>query len=730
MSRRLFAPAQPLRRMPGHMPKPSGLAVVGIGASAGGLEATTQLIEAWPLDSGTAFILVQHSDPSGGSMMAALLARHTALTVLEAPEGMPVAPGHLYVMPPGRYLSVGKGVLHLSAPPSRHGARMPFDFLLHSLAEQYGGRAACVVLSGTGTDGTLGLASIKSKGGVVAVQEPAEAGYDGMPKSAIGTGFADFVLPVAQIPAALSARLTSAPQKLATKPSGSPALDTKATDTKAGDAKASGVSTRSLEDAFENGLPAIIEVLRTATANDFSLYKPGTLQRRIGRRLTLAGLKPEDFPGYIAILRVNQSELQALARDLLIHVTSFFRDAGVFNTLAADTIPKLVASHPEGQPLRVWVAGCSTGEETYSLTMLFLEQIEAASRPIKLQVFASDVDAETIAAARDGTYPASIEDSLTPARLARFFVREDAGWRAAPDLRAAIVFTVHDVLADPPFSRLDMVSCRNLLIYLRPDAQVRVLKAFDFALHDGGILLLGSAETPSLPEGRFEAASKAQRIYSRVRRISTATPESPPSVPLVRPGEQRRTRAAILPTAPLRPADLAELGRRLVMEDYAPASVLVDAANAVLFSLGPTDRYLRLPPGHATQDLLSMARPGLHAKLRSAMQAAREKRDGAGCRLDRRRRCQPAFQARCSPGHGGGPSRSDSGLLPGGAFTRGRRQCGPVTCQRPADRGTATRVGRNPGGATWQRSEFGAVWRGAARDQRGGAFGQRRVPVH
>ncbi|MDQ6647374.1 MAG: response regulator [Pseudomonadota bacterium] len=277
--------------------------------------------------------------------------------------------------------------------------------------------------------------------------------------------------------------------------------------------------------------------------------------------------------------------------------------------------------------MRVWVAGCSTGEETYSLAMLLLEQIEAAGRPIKLQVFASDVDAEAVTAARDGAYPSTIEEFVSPNRLARFFVREDTRWRAAPDLRAAIVFTVQDLLADPPFSRLDMVSCRNLLIYLRPDAQARVIEAFHFALRDGGILLLGSAESPVGAEGRFEAIAKGERIYRRVGHTSPGKLRQAvlrQGTVFIRPGEQRRARPAALSAATVRPAALAELGRRLVMEAYAPASVLIDTVNTVLFSLGPTDRYLRLPPGHSTHDLLAMARPGLRGKLRAALQAARD----------------------------------------------------------------------------------------------------------
>ena len=607
--------------------------VIGIGASAGGLEAATQLLEAWPADSAMALILVQHLDPSSGSMMAALLAPHTALTVCEATEGMPVLPGHVYVMPPASYLSVGGGVLHLTSPPERHGARMPFDFLLHSLAREYGERAGCIVLSGTGTDGSAGLRSIKAQGGVVAVQDPAEAGYDGMPRNAIATGLAEFVLKLADIPAALSA---SRPHSIAVPNNPVPG-ETEPDGPVAGSVgrEAPGSARAEPDGALPSlsgtSLARILALLHSETGYDFGHYKSGTLGRRIARRIALAHLPTGDMDRYFAILQADAGELKALVGDLLIHVTSFFRDGAVFDVLAATIIPELVRSQPLGQPLRVWVAGCSTGEETYSLAMLFLEQIEAQARPIKLQVFASDVDPEAIIAARDGAYSASTLEAVSAERLARFFTPEDAGWRAAPDLRAAIVFTVQDVLADPPFSRLDMVSCRNLLIYLRPDAQARVIEAFHFALRDGGILLLGSAENPLGAEGRFEPAAKAERIYRRVGRTALSRPGQPTRAPaaslgvgLVRPGEEKRLRPALLPLAPIRPAALAELGRRLVMEAYAPASVLIDMSNTVLFSVGPTDRYLRLAPGLATHDLLSMARSGLRGKLRTALQAARD----------------------------------------------------------------------------------------------------------
>ena len=596
--------ANPPHRNGGDVLPSPGLAVIGIGASAGGLEAVTQLVEAWPIDDGVALIFVQHLDPNSDSMMAALLKPHTALTVCEAAEAMAVEAGHLYIMPPGSYLSVGKGMLHLSSPPARHAARMPFDFLLHSLADQYGQRAACVVLSGTGMDGSAGVRSIKAQGGMVAVQDPAEAGYDGMPRSAIETGLADFVLPLSRIPAALAdhrgARADPATRKR-------------------NHAKLIGTNLQDYGD--------ILELLTVEAGHDFAQYKFGSLDRRIDRRIALAGLHPTEIGRYHAMLQADRAEQDALARDLLIHVTSFFRDPAVFDVLASRTIPALITAHQDGEPLRVWIAGCSTGEETYSLAMVFIEQLEAAGRPITPLVFASDVDAEAIAVAREGTYPAAIEELVSPERLKRFFVREEAGWRAAPRLRASIVFSVHNVLADPPFSRLDMVSCRNLLIYLLPDAQTRIIEMFHFALHDGGILLLGSAENPPGAEGRFEAVAKDERIYRRVNRSSPSKAVQPPrrqGTARVRPSEDRRARLTTPPAPEIRPAALAELGRRLVMDAYAPASVLVDAANMVLFSLGPTDHYLRMSSGHATHDLLAMARSGVRVKLRAALKAARD----------------------------------------------------------------------------------------------------------
>jgi two-component system CheB/CheR fusion protein len=567
--------------------------VVGIGASAGGLDACRKLMDALPADSGMAFILVQHLDPTHESMMVDLLAGHTLMSVRQATDGMVIERDHLYVIPPGHYLSVGNGALRLSQPQARHGARLPFDFLLHSLAEMYGPRAVCVILSGTGADGSLGLKAVKEKHGLVIAQDPDEASYDGMPRNAIMTGAVDLVLPVPKIPAAL------------VKYGRRTALSHKQNNLRP-------------QDGPEDQLAEIINLLRTKTAHDFRLYKPGTLQRRIARRMATAAIKADGMDRYLEMLRSDAGEIDLLAKDLLINVTSFFRDPKVFDFLAEKIIPDLVRGHTPDHPLRIWIAACSTGEETYSLAMLFHEQIRTSKRNIKLQVFASDVDPDAVACAREGLYPGTIEADVSAARLARFFSKDDHNYRVLPELRAAVVFTVQDVLADPPFSRLDLVSCRNLLIYLRPEAQAKVISLFHFALREGGLLLLGSSETLGNADGRFEIISKQERLY---RHIGHSRPGELGFSMSGGDGVRAPARAGQR-QLPSHQTALADLCRRLVMETYAPAAILINRKHECLYSLGPTDRYLRVAPGHSTHDLLAMVRQDTRTKLRSAIQMA------------------------------------------------------------------------------------------------------------
>lgn len=570
--------------------------VVGIGASAGGLEACTRFLGALPPACGIAFIIVQHLDPTHESLLVDLLAGHTPMTTCQATDGMPVEPNHVYVIPPGAYLSVVGHALHLSQPRPGQGVRLPFDVLLQSLAAAFGRRAVGVVLSGAGTDGSAGLKAIRSAGGLVLVQDPAEAGYDGMPRSAIATGEVDHVLPVAGIAEMLVDRR------------GRMAGDLPPDEPPAGDATPTWLTT-------------IVELLRRNTDHDFTLYKPGTLRRRIEQRMVIAGVAIEDMDRYIDMLKGDTGELGLLGKTLLINVTSFFRDAHVFEVLAKTVIPDLVRHHTQEGPLRIWTAGCSTGEETYSLAMLLHEEIARSGHSIKVQIFASDADPDAIAEARDGLYPDTIVADVSPAHLARFFTREDRGFRVSPELRAMVIFAVQDVLADPPFSRIDLVSCRNLLIYLRPEAQAKVISLFDFALREGGFLLLGSAETVANPQGRFELLAKAERVYRHIGRSRPGDLRLSPAGQEIGRSGMRKGPVQADPRY-LSPADAS---RRTLLETYAPPAVLIDRSNQCLYYFGTGDRYLQVPAGHPNPDLIAMARPEIRTKLRSAIQLARQK---------------------------------------------------------------------------------------------------------
>ena len=566
------------------------IVIVAVGASAGGLDACRKFLSAMPPHNNMAFVIVQHLDPSHDSLLVELLAPHTAMRVVQAEAAMPIAPDHVYIIPPGTYLAVRDGLLQLSKPAAPHGARLPFDFLLQSLAPSRGLRSVCVVLSGTGADGSLGLQAIQGAGGLVIAEAPEEAEYDGMPSSAIRTGDVDLVLQIEAMPQAIADWVaTGAP------PSAAPR-----------------------QKADRGNLAEIIALLRDASTHDFTLYKPGTLERRIIRRIGMAAIPDHDMGQYLALLRRDRQELELLAKDLLINVTGFFRDSSVFEALAKDFIPELVRAHKPDQTLRIWVAGCSTGEEAYSLAMLCREEIAAAQLNVKLQIFATDVDADALATGREGLYPLTIEQDVSAARLARFFNREEGFFRVSQELRSAIVFTVQDLLADPPFSRIDLISCRNLLIYLLPEAQAKVISLFHFSLRQGGFLLLGSAEALPDGNGRFELGSKAARLF---RHVARGRPTDLDFAINNNDGVRVSMRAGA-GQGPSRHTALADLCRRLVIDNYAPAAVLINAKHEALFSLGPLDRYLRVAPGHPTHDVLAMARPGLRTRLRAALQEA------------------------------------------------------------------------------------------------------------
>jgi two-component system CheB/CheR fusion protein len=564
---------------PESLPAGLGFCVVGVGASAGGLDACRRFLAGLPATPGMAFILIQHLDPTHDSLMAELLTDSTVMPVVQAQDRMAVQADHVYLIPPGQFLAIAHGRLNLTVPLARHGTRLPFDFLLQSLAASAATNAACVILSGGGADGAIGAQAIKAAGGLVVAQDPAEASHPGMPKSAIATGAVDFVLAAAGIGAAL--------QRFADG---------------LGRAK------------IAAGTADIIALLKSVTAHDFTLYKTGTMDRRIARRMSMAGFSAGDTARYIERLRTDEDERAQLTNDLLINVTSFFRDPKIFELLAAKTIPELVAA-TDGS-IRLWVAGCSTGEETYSLAMLLLERIESENRRINLQIFATDIDAQAVMQAREGLYAATIEKDVTPARLARFFTRDEHGYRVSAALRACVVFAVQDVLSDPPFSKLNMVSCRNLLIYLQPEAQAKIIAVFNFALRGGGFLLLGAAETIASPDRRFEQVSKAARLYRKLLTAGTAhLPPGPPG------GDFLRLLPRPVPAKP-KAADIGEICRKLVLERYAPAAVLVNARLECLYHFGPTDIFLRPASGPVTHDLPAQLPAALRGRMRDPVAQA------------------------------------------------------------------------------------------------------------
>ncbi|KPQ16819.1 MAG: chemotaxis signal relay system bifunctional protein-glutamate methylesterase / methyltransferase Che [Rhodobacteraceae bacterium HLUCCO18] len=569
------------------------LPVVAIGASAGGLEACRALLREMPCDVPAAFVLILHLDPTHDSMMVDLLAAHTQLKVVQAAEGQTLKPGCLHVIPPGVFLTVADRTIHLSEPEGGKGVRLPFDVLLRSVAKDAAASSACIVLSGTGTDGTLGIADIRAAGGLVLAQDPNEAGYSGMPDSAIATGLVSDVLGTSQMVGAIRTFATAAVD-------GAVPTDDPATSPKPAARAAQGYDD-------------LLSFLGRHAEQDLTLYKRGTLERRIARRMALVGMGSDDVGRYLDLLTADPAERDLLAADLLIHVTSFFRDPAVFDHLSAKAIPELLKALPSDRPLRIWVAGCSTGEEAYSLGMLCLEAMGKDAAGGRLQILASDVDPEAIATARAGFYPKDIAAAISPERLARFFVEEDGGWRVASALRDVIVFTVADLLSDPPFSRIDLVSCRNVLIYLGPEAQKRVIARCCFALRPGGLLLLGAAEMPGANDDCFTVEDKAARLWRRVGKSMPADLHFATGI--------REKTAAPTEFAPARRGALADLCRRILLEHYAPAAALLNTRLDVLYLLGPTEKYLTITQGHPDPGLIGMLPKVLRARVRAAAAA-------------------------------------------------------------------------------------------------------------
>jgi len=573
--------------------------VVGIGASAGGLEACTALLKALPANSGMAFVVIQHLDPHHQSLLRELLSRTTRMTVTQVEDGVALEAQHVYVIPPNRDVTLRRGALRLLSRQET-GKHMPIDRFLMSLAADQAGGAIGIILSGTGSDGTAGLEAIKAGGGVAFAQDPKSAAYPGMPESAIAAGRVDFVLPPAEMAQELL-RLARSP--------------------------APGEEPEPVEGAESFG--RILQALRSATGIDFSLYKTGTLRRRLARRM--AGQKMESLERYASHLEQNRAEAQALGQDILIHVTSFFREPEAFAALRRNVFPKLLPGGSQGEPIRIWVPGCSTGEEVYSIAIALLEFLDKRANDTRCQIFATDISTSALDRARLGTYSEAAVAGVSPKRLARFFAKVGANYRIDKSVRDRCVFARHDLGQDPPFSRLDLISCRNVLIYMGPILQKRVLSIFHYALRPNGFLVLGESETVGPSARLFSLVDRKDKIFS-----PNPVPAAVPSGLTVRDrGETpARERARVETDAP--PA-LQKAVERLVWQRRELAALVVDADLQVIHFQGHTGPYLQPATGAASLHLFKLVRQGLVLDLRAALHRAKKEKAPVrreGIRLD------------------------------------------------------------------------------------------------
>jgi two-component system CheB/CheR fusion protein len=574
--------------------------IVGIGASAGGLEAIEQFLRHVPEGSGMAFVIVQHLDPTHKGIMSELLQRATRMKVSQVKDRTRIRPDCVYVIPPNRDMTVLHGVLHLFEPAAPRGLRLPIDLFLRSLAQDQQQNSIGVILSGMGSDGTLGLRAIKEMAGVALVQDPATAKFDSMPRSAIEAGLADIVASVEELPEKIIAFLNRAPLAERTE-----------------DAMA---------DKSQSALEKVVVLLRAHTGHDFSLYKRNTLYRRIERRMGIHQI--DKMAGYVRYLQENSQELDLLFKELLIGVTSFFRDPGVWEQLSQQAVPTLFAGRPPGQLLRAWVPGCSTGEEAYSLAIVLQEAVEKIQPEgrIPIQIFATDLDRDAVDKARQGLFPANIAADVSEERLKRFFIKEEHGYRVRKEIRETVTFAPQNLIMDPPFTKLDILSCRNLLIYLTQEVQKKLIPLFYYSLNPGGILLLGSAETVGNQTDLFSALSGKSRLF---RRTESSLPlervEFPSSF------GSRPPMLASVP-APKPQASLQSLADQLVLQRFSPPAVLTNDKGDIFYVSGRTGKYLEPAAGKANWNVFAMAREGLRYELADGFKEALKKKESVAVR--------------------------------------------------------------------------------------------------
>ena len=572
--------------------KQKNLLIVGIGASAGGLKAFERFFSQMPSDSGMGFVLILHLDPSHVSMLPDLLSKYTKMPILQTEDGAKVEANTVHIIPPNKKMAIKHGALVLTAPTEPRGLRLPIDAFFRSLAEDQGSNAIGVILSGTGSDGTLGLKAIKDAGGLVIAQDLASAEFDGMPRSAMGTGLVDYVL---------------APENIAQQ----------LLKYAAGSRPQRSGRTTALLDKFPETLEKILDVLQSQTGHDFSSYKKSTICRRIDRRLNAHQI--ENPADYLRLLEQNAQEAETLFNDLLIGVTSFFRDPEAFKALSR-MLKEMLAKKPKDSAVRIWVPGCSSGEEVYSIGIILRECMNALKKHFSVQIFGTDIDAEAIETARAGIYPDIIIKDVAPARLRRFFLDESDGFHIKKEIREMAIFSIQDLVKDPPFTKLDLLSCRNLLIYLDAELQKRLVPLFHYALRPDGILFLGNSETIAGYVDLFAQRSRRWRIFKR-RDSKHAVGASLP-FPFGSPRNETVERTSRVQRTASRDPRISGVAEKLLLDHYAPPCVLITNNGNILYTHGPTSRYLALPQGQASLNVLAMARGRVKNVIATLMRQA------------------------------------------------------------------------------------------------------------
>lgn len=558
--------------------------VVGLGASAGGLEALERFFKSMSENSGMAFIIVSHLDPKHASIMPELIQKYTKMKLFQAEDGMIIQPNHVYVAPPNRDLALLHGIIQLIEPPEPHGLRLPIDFFFKSLAADLGEKSICIILSGMASDGTAGLKSVKSELGMVMVQDPKSAKFDGMPTSAIQAGLADYILTPEEMPEQLI-KFTS--QKI------KGVLLDKA------------IAKGKIPDSFQK----IYILLRTRTGHDFSLYKQNTILRRVERRMNVCQL--DSVPNYIRLLQENHAEVDNLFRELLIGVTNFFRDPEAYESLRK-ILSDIIRNKSENSKIRIWVPGCSSGEEAYSIAILLHECMNTANKNFNVQIFATDIDSISIDIARIGSY-SGIESDVSKERLRRYFTSDGNTYQIRKEIREMIVFAPQSLVKDPPFTKLDLISCRNLLIYFNAELQKKVIPIFHYSLLPNGILFLGTSETIGGFVDLFSLVDKKWKLYKRRESIYSAQPfiEFPLTQTI---GKSYETNMKISEIK-----NIAQLGEKIILQNYSPNCVIISETGEIIYIHGKTGKYLELTHGEAKMNIFEMAREGLKQALSTSV---------------------------------------------------------------------------------------------------------------